>query len=69
MILGPLTIVLLLLPGLVVVALVVLIALPRALRDEARLKQRRCLKCGADLATPDETCPACGHTNAKRPLV
>jgi len=68
MTLGPLTIVLLLLPGLVVVALVVIIALPRALRDEARLRQRRCLKCGGELATPDETCPACGHNNAKRPL-
>jgi hypothetical protein len=68
MTLGPLTIVLLLLPGLVVVALVVIIALPRALRDEARLKQRRCLKCGADLAIEGQICPACGHNNATRPL-
>jgi rRNA maturation endonuclease Nob1 len=68
MILSPLTVVLLLLPGVLVLGLIVLIALPRALRDEARLKHRRCLKCGAELKAEDETCPACGHNNAKRPL-
>jgi hypothetical protein len=64
---GPITFALLFLPGLIIVALVVLIALPRALRDEKRMKQRRCVKCGGELASGEEHCPACGHSNAKRP--
>ena len=58
---GPITFVLLFLPGLVIVALVVLIALPRALRDEKRLRERRCVKCGAEVGEGAERCPACGE--------
>jgi hypothetical protein len=58
---GPVTFVLLFLPGLVIVALVVLIALPRALRDERRLRERRCVKCGEALSEGIDRCPVCGE--------
>ena len=64
---GPVTFVLLFLPGLIIVALVVLVALPRALRDEKRMRERRCEKCGGELAAGEERCPACGDQRAKRP--
>jgi hypothetical protein len=67
MIFGPVTLALLFLPGLVIVALVVLVVLPRALRDEKRLKQRRCVHCGEPLADPAGTCPACGQSNTRPP--
>lgn len=63
---GPITFVLLFLPGLVIVALVVLVALPRALRDEKRLRERRCVKCGEALVEGVERCPACGERTGSR---
>jgi uncharacterized OB-fold protein len=45
----------------VIVALIVAIALPRALRDEKRLFTNRCLHCGYDLRESAERCPECGR--------
>jgi hypothetical protein len=58
--LGDLLILALLLPGLLIVILVVAIVLPRALRDEKRLRQNLCLHCGYDLRESSDRCPECG---------
>ena len=50
-------------PGLLAVALIVMIALPRALRDdqqEQRLRTNHCPECGYDLRASDGPCPECG---------
>jgi hypothetical protein len=52
----------LLVPGLVLAILVVAIVLPRALRDERRLREHRCPHCGHDLDDSPGPCPACGRS-------
>ncbi len=47
--------------GLAVIVLIVLVVAPRALRDERRLKQGRCLECGYDLRESKGRCPECGR--------
>jgi hypothetical protein len=53
---------LLFIPGLLTLALIVAVALPRAVRDQERLKHNLCMNCGYDLrASADGICPECGH--------
>lgn len=53
---------LLFIPGLLTLALIVAVALPRAVRDEKRRATRHCIECGYDLrATPAGPCPECGR--------
>jgi DNA-directed RNA polymerase subunit RPC12/RpoP len=52
----------LLIPGLLTLALIVAVALPRAVRDENRLNHNLCMNCGYDLcASTGGPCPECGH--------
>jgi len=50
----------LLIPGLIVVIWVVAVAMPRAMRDEQRLREDRCLACGAELHGA-AICPQCSR--------
>jgi predicted amidophosphoribosyltransferase len=52
----------LLIPGLLLIALIVAIALPRAVRDEKRLRNNLCLHCGYDLRECTGRCPECGRS-------
>ena len=52
---------LLFIPGLLAIALVVAIALPRAIRDQERLETNHCLECGYDLRETAGPCPECGR--------
>lgn len=52
----------LLVPGLLIVAIVVALALPRALRDQERLATNHCLHCGYDLRESPDRCPECGQS-------
>jgi hypothetical protein len=56
----------LLIPGLLVVIWVVAVAMPRAMRDEQRLRDDRCLGCGTELHGAP-TCPQCGRPIAVGP--
>jgi hypothetical protein len=51
----------LLIPGLLVVIWVVAVAMPRAMRDEKRLREHRCVHCGGEYGTAT-VCPHCGRT-------
>jgi hypothetical protein len=49
-------------PGLLTLILIVAVALPRAVRDQERLKHNLCMHCGYDLrASADGVCPECGQ--------
>jgi len=53
---------LLFIPGLLTLILIVAVALPRAVRDQDRLKHNLCMHCGYDLrGTADGVCPECGQ--------
>ena len=57
---------LLFIPGLLTLALIVAVALPRAVRDEKRRATHHCVECGADL---DDTglCPQCARQDPGAP--
>ena len=57
----------LLIPGLLLIALIVAIALPRAVRDEKRLRNNLCLHCGYDLGESTGRCPECGRSRDEPP--
>ena len=57
----------LLIPGLLLIALIVAIALPRAVRDEKRLRNNLCLYCGYDLRESTGRCPGCGRSRDEPP--
>jgi rRNA maturation endonuclease Nob1 len=57
----------LLIPGLAIVALVVAVVLPRALRDDERLFHNQCLHCGYDLRDSPDRCPECGRSTEIQP--
>ena len=48
-------------PGLLTIALIVAVALPRAIRDEQRKATNHCIECGYDLRDSPGLCPECGH--------
>jgi len=50
----------LLLPGILIVLFVVIIVLPRALRDEKRMAFNVCVQCGFALGNSTDQCPQCG---------
>jgi hypothetical protein len=54
-------------PGLLTIALVVAIALPRAVRDEKRRATNHCVECGSDLGDSGGACPTCGHVDPQPP--
>ena len=58
---GDLLFLVLLLPGLIIIALIVFLVFPRALRDEKRLANNRCMECGYDLRQSPDRCPECGR--------
>jgi len=57
---------LLFIPGLLTLALVVAIALPRAVRDEKRRATNHCVECGSELDASG-ACPQCAHHDPEAP--
>jgi hypothetical protein len=58
---------LLFIPGLLTLALIVAVALPRAVRDEKRRASNHCVACGSDLDNSG-ACPKCKLGDPDAPM-
>jgi hypothetical protein len=63
---GQIILLALLLPGVLIVLVVVIIVLPRALRDEKRIASNVCVQCGCALGNATDQCPQCGAPSRRQ---